>query len=139
MSMENKNSILYIIAGANGSGKSTLAEELLKAKQLEFLNADEIAKEISPDSINSVPISAGKLYFKRLNNLRKRWFKMTDRDTLELLNMFTTAAQIAKAKNKHEVHLKFTETAMIELLKKAFPTMKDNINLANIAKNIING
>lgn len=64
---------------------------------------------------------------------------MTDRDTLELLNMFTTAAQIAKAKNKHEVHLKFTETAMIELLKKAFPTMKDNINLANIAKNIING
>ncbi len=137
--MENKNSILYIIAGANGSGKSTLAEELLKAKQLEFLNADEIAKEISPDSINSVPISAGKLYFKRLNNLRKRWFKMTDRDTLELLNMFTTAAQIAKAKNKHEVHLKFTETAMIELLKKAFPTMKDNINLANIAKNIING
>lgn len=72
MSMENKNSILYIIAGANGSGKSTLAEELLKAKQLEFLNADEIAKEISPDSINSVPISAGKLYFKRLNNLRKR-------------------------------------------------------------------
>lgn len=139
MSMENKNSILYIIAGANGSGKSTLAEELLKAKQLEFLNVDEIAKEISPDSINSVPISAGKLYFKRLNNLRKRWFKMTDRDTLELLNMFTTAAQIAKAKNKHEVHLKFTETAMIELLKKAFPTMKDNINLANIAKNIING
>ena len=139
MSMENKNSILYIIAGANGSGKSTLAEELLKAKQLEFLNADEIAKEISPDSINSVPISAGQLYFKRLNNLRKRWFKMTDRDTLELLNMFTTAAQIAKAKNKHEVHLKFTETAMIELLKKAFPTMKDNINLANIAKNIING
>ena len=137
--MENKNSILYIIAGANGSGKSTLAEELLKAKQLEFLNVDEIAKEISPDSINSVPISAGKLYFKRLNNLRKRWFKMTDRDTLELLNMFTTAAQIAKAKNKHEVHLKFTETAMIELLKKAFPTMKDNINLANIAKNIING
>ena len=35
---------LYIIAGANGSGKSTLAEIILKEKQLEFLNADEIAR-----------------------------------------------------------------------------------------------
>ena len=58
---------LYIIAGANGSGKSTLAEILLKEKNLEFLNADEIAKEIAPNAINSVPISAGKEYFKRLN------------------------------------------------------------------------
>lgn len=58
--------LLYIIAGANGSGKSTLAEVLLKEKNLEFLNADEIAKEISPNAINSVPIKAGKEYFKRL-------------------------------------------------------------------------
>ncbi len=59
--------LLYIIAGANGSGKSTLAEVLLKEKNLEFLNADEIAKEIAPDAINSVPISAGKIYFQRLD------------------------------------------------------------------------
>lgn len=58
--------LLYIIAGANGSGKSTLAEVLLKEKNLEFLNVDEIAKEISPNAINSVPIKAGKEYFKRL-------------------------------------------------------------------------
>ena len=64
--MVNNEKILYIIAGANGSGKSTLAEVLLSEKKLEFLNADEIAKEISPNAINSVPISAGKLYFKRL-------------------------------------------------------------------------
>jgi len=57
---------LYIISGANGSGKSTLAEILLKEKSLEFLNADEIAKEISPDAINKVPISAGKIYFKQI-------------------------------------------------------------------------
>lgn len=65
--MQDNNKLLYIIAGANGSGKSTLAEVLLKEKNLEFLNADEIAKEICPDAIDSVPISAGKLYFKRLN------------------------------------------------------------------------
>lgn len=62
---------LYIIAGANGSGKSTLAEVLLKEKNLEFLNADEIAKEIAPEAINSVPISAGKIYFKRLDEYFK--------------------------------------------------------------------
>ena len=61
------NKLLYIIAGANGSGKSTLSEVLLKEKNLEFLNADEIAKEIAPDAINSVLISAGKIYFQRLN------------------------------------------------------------------------
>lgn len=66
VSMTGNKKVLYIIAGANGSGKSTLAEVLLKEKKLEFLNADEIAKEISPNSINSVPVSAGKEYFKRL-------------------------------------------------------------------------
>jgi predicted ABC-type ATPase len=65
--MQDDHKLLYIIAGANGSGKSTLANVLLKEKNLEFLNADEIAKEIAPDAINSVPISAGKLYFKRLD------------------------------------------------------------------------
>jgi predicted ABC-type ATPase len=65
--MQDDHKLLYIIAGANGSGKSTLANVLLKEKNLEFLNADEIAKEIAPEAINSVPISAGKLYFKRLD------------------------------------------------------------------------
>ena len=64
--MSNQQKYLYIISGANGSGKSTLAEVLLKEKNLEFLNADEIAKELAPNAINSVPISAGKEYFKRL-------------------------------------------------------------------------
>ncbi len=63
----NNEKILCIIAGANGSGKSTLANVFLKEKNMEFLNADDIAKEICPEAINSVPISAGKLYFKKLN------------------------------------------------------------------------
>lgn len=57
---------LFIIAGANGSGKSTLASELLPEKHLEFLNADDIAKEICPKNIESVKITAGKELIKRL-------------------------------------------------------------------------
>jgi predicted kinase len=65
--MENNSKSLYLIAGANGSGKSTLASELLPEEKLEFLNADDIAKEICPDNIESVRISAGKEVYKRLN------------------------------------------------------------------------
>lgn len=61
--------ILYIIAGANGSGKSTLASELLPSENLEFLNADDVAKEICSDNIESVKIKAGKIVLKRLESL----------------------------------------------------------------------
>lgn len=63
---------------------------------------------------------------------------MTDKDALELLNMFTTAAQLAKSRNTHEFCLKMNETVLAELLKKAFPAMKNNVNIMNIAKNILN-
>lgn len=64
---------------------------------------------------------------------------MTDKDALELLNMFTTAAQLAKSRNTHEFHLKMNETVLVELLKKAFPAMKNDVNIENIAKNILRG
>lgn len=63
---------------------------------------------------------------------------MTDKDALELLNMFTTAAQIAKSRNTHEFLLKMDEATLIELLKKAFPAMKNDINIVNVAKSILN-
>ena len=64
-----ENPILYIIAGANGSGKSTLASELLPSENLEFLNADEVAKEICPEHIESVKIQAGKIVLQKLDKL----------------------------------------------------------------------
>lgn len=60
---------LYIIAGANGSGKSTLASELLPSENLDFLNADEVARELCPENIGSVKIKAGKIVLKKLEEL----------------------------------------------------------------------
>jgi predicted ABC-type ATPase len=59
---------VIIVAGGNGVGKTTFALEfLLENPDYEFLNVDEIAKELSPDDPQGSKISAGKAFFKRLN------------------------------------------------------------------------
>jgi len=65
--MMKKNVI--IVAGANGSGKTTFSKIFLEKYSYFFLNADEIAKELNPDDVNSVQFSAGREYFSRLKNL----------------------------------------------------------------------
>ena len=91
-----QNKILYIIAGANGSGKSTLASELLPSENLDFLNADEVAKEICPENIESVKIKAGKIVLERLEKLLNSQKSFAIETTLAGKNHIKT---IQKAKN----------------------------------------
>jgi predicted ABC-type ATPase len=62
---------LYIISGCNGAGKTTASytvlPEILNCK--EFVNADEIAKGLSPFNPESVGIEAGRLMIARIENL----------------------------------------------------------------------
>ncbi|MBO7597842.1 MAG: zeta toxin family protein [Bacteroidales bacterium] len=62
---------LYIISGCNGAGKTTasvtILPEIFECK--EFVNADEIAKGLSPFNPESVAIQAGKLMLERINYL----------------------------------------------------------------------
>ena len=62
---------LYIISGCNGAGKTTASytvlPEILECK--EFVNADEIAKGLSPFNPEGVAIDAGKLMIKRIREL----------------------------------------------------------------------
>jgi len=62
---------LYIICGPNGAGKTTasfsILPEILECK--EFVNADEIARGLSPFNPEKVSISAGKLMLQRINEL----------------------------------------------------------------------
>ena len=67
----NSNPILYIIAGPNGAGKTTASMNILPdiLDCREFVNADEIAKGLSPFRPEKMAIQAGKLMLERIDNL----------------------------------------------------------------------
>ncbi|MDX9791719.1 MAG: zeta toxin family protein [Candidatus Kapabacteria bacterium] len=62
---------LYIIAGCNGAGKTTasftILPEILDCK--EFINADEIAKGLSPFQPEKVSFEAGRIMLNRIKEL----------------------------------------------------------------------
>jgi predicted ABC-type ATPase len=65
---------LYIISGPNGAGKTTASytvlPKILQCK--EFVNADEIARGLSPFNPESVAIEAGRLMLKRIGELLQK-------------------------------------------------------------------
>ena len=62
---------LYIIGGPNGAGKTTAAFSLLPDtfETIEFVNADEIARGISPLNPEGVSFHAGRIMLKRIKEL----------------------------------------------------------------------
>lgn len=62
---------LYIIAGCNGAGKTTASYSILpRALGIrEFVNADEIAKGLSPFNPEGMAILAGRLMLHRISEL----------------------------------------------------------------------
>ena len=67
--MKEKN--VYIIAGCNGAGKTTasftILPEIIHCK--EFVNADEIARGLSPFQPEKVAIEAGRIMLNRIDEL----------------------------------------------------------------------
>ena len=70
--MPDKN--LYIIAGCNGAGKTTasftILPEMLDCR--EFVNADEIARGLSPFQPEKVAFEAGRIMLHRVEELLRR-------------------------------------------------------------------
>lgn len=64
---------LYVISGCNGAGKTTASytvlPDLLNCK--EFVNADEIAKGLSPFQPDKVAIEAGRIMLSRIKDMIK--------------------------------------------------------------------
>lgn len=89
---------LYIIAGCNGAGKTTASysvlPDLLGCR--EFVNADEIAKGLSPFNPESVAIEAGKLMIRRINTL------LEQRKTFAIETTLATRSYASLVRRVHE-------------------------------------
>jgi predicted ABC-type ATPase len=108
---------LYIIAGCNGAGKTTasftILPEILDCK--EFVNADEIAKGLSPFQPEKVSFEAGRIMLKRINELLSENENFAFETTLSTLSYKN---KIIKAKEKgYRVTLLFFWLQNIKLAK----------------------
>lgn len=79
---------LYIIAGCNGAGKTTTSEvvlpELLNC--YEFVNADNIARGLSPFNVEQVAIEAGRIMIHRICELLEQCADFAIETTLSSKN-----------------------------------------------------
>lgn len=113
--MKEKN--LYIIAGCNGAGKTTasftILPEIINCK--EFVNADEIAKGISPFQPEKVAFESGRIMLNRIDELLKENESFAFETTLSTKSYKN---KIIKAKeNGYVVTLLFFWLQNIELAK----------------------
>ena len=103
----NRQPILYIIAGPNGAGKTTASFNVLPTllNCREFVNADEIARGLSPFDVEAVAIQAGKLMLERIEFLlmqRQTFAIETTLATNSYTNLVSRAQRLG-----YEVHLLF--------------------------------
>ena len=92
-SMADKH--LYIISGPNGAGKTTASYTILPRilECREFVNADEIARGLSPFNPASVAIEAGRLMLSRIKELLARNESFSIETTLATRSYFRLIEQ----------------------------------------------
>jgi len=91
---------LYIIAGPNGAGKTTasytILPEILDCK--EFVNADEIARGLSPFQPEKVSFESGRIMLNRIEELLEENENFAFETTLAS-RTFVNFIERAKSKN----------------------------------------
>ena len=75
---------LYIIGGCNGAGKTTASFTILPEiwHCTEFVNADEIARGISPFAPDTVAMQAGRIMLQRIDELLREGVSFSIETTL---------------------------------------------------------
>ncbi|MEM1158987.1 MAG: AAA family ATPase [Verrucomicrobiota bacterium] len=88
--------VLHLIGGINGAGKTTFFEDYLpnEGHCLEFLNADMIAKGLSPFQPEKVSFKAGRLLLERLSELAAAKESFALESTLSGLSYLKTLKQL---------------------------------------------
>ena len=127
---------LYIISGCNGAGKTTASytvlPEILKVK--EFVNADEIARGLSPFNPEGMAIEAGRLMLLRIDELLLKGRDFAIETTLATRS-YSRLVQRAQAMG-YTVHLMFFWLNSVNLAEERVET-RVQLGGHNIAKDII--
>ena len=127
---------LYIISGCNGAGKTTASytvlPEILKVK--EFVNADEIARGLSPFNPEGMAIEAGRLMLLRIDELLLKGWDFAIETTLATRS-YSRLVQRAQAMG-YTVHLMFFWLNSVNLAEERVET-RVQPGGHNIAKDII--
>lgn len=127
---------LYIISGCNGAGKTTASytvlPEILKVK--EFVNADEIARGLSPFNPEGMAIEAGRLMLLRIDELLLKGWDFAIETTLATRS-YSRLVQRAQAMG-YTVHLMFFWLNSINLAEERVET-RVQLGGHNIAKHVI--
>jgi len=89
---------IYIIAGCNGAGKTTASLNILPQilQCDEFVNADEIARGLSPFHPERVSLEAGRLMLERISSL------MVRKATFALETTLSTRSYVSLIKKAHK-------------------------------------
>ena len=106
---------LYVIAGPNGAGKTTLSYTILPEifECEEFVNADEIAKGLSPFNPDKASIKAGRLMLDRIKELISKGESFcfeTTLSTRSYVRLIESAQQ-----NEYEIILLFLTLDSVDL------------------------
>lgn len=73
----------YLFGGPNGAGKTTIALRVLPALEChEFVNADALARALSPFQPETVALQSGFLMMKRLRELAQKKVNFATESTL---------------------------------------------------------
>lgn len=113
---------LYIISGCDGAGKTTasftILPEILNCK--EFVNADEIAKGLSPFQPEKAAFEAGRIMLNRINDFLENGISFSFETTLSTRSYRNF---ILKAQEKgYAVSLLFFWLESVELAKERVRT-----------------
>lgn len=113
--------VLYIIAGCNGAGKTTASKTILPTilDCTEFVNADEIARGLSPFNPEGVAVKAGRLMLERIDELIEKQ---------ETFAIETTLATRSYAKLVEEVQAKGYTVVLIYFWLNSYDLAKERVS-----------
>lgn len=117
----------YVIAGCNGAGKTTasftILPEILDCK--ECINADEIARGISPFQPEKVSFEAGRIMLNRINELLYKSENHKGKGKRVSSNLIIFLVRVSEG--GHDIEPEVIERRYIRGIKNLF-TQKGNTN-----------